>query len=142
MNYTAFYDNLYTPLTHNDNILIYNGEFLPDNIRDSVTRSIENLMYSCRNLYVTKIFRNNHCIWYILVKNIPELYILQSLKNSLGLATNNHILKDALTTHPDILFNYNIHYSGYPAINYLYNIAFNLGSTDDIDTNDNFDLLQ
>jgi hypothetical protein len=32
--------------------------------------------------------------------------------------------------------------SGYPDLNYLYNIAFNLGSTDDIDTNDNFDLLQ
>ena len=37
--------------------------------------------------------------------------------------------------------NSNIFYSGYPIINYLYNIAYSLGSSENLVTNDNFDLL-
>jgi hypothetical protein len=140
MNSTTFYDML-IPSYNDDNILVYNGESLPEDIKNNVTRSIENLMNSCRNLYDTKIYRSNHCIWYVLVKNIPDLYILHSLKNTLGMSTNNEILKNALTTYPTILFNSNIFYSGYPIINYLYNIAYSLGSSENLVTNDNFDLL-
>jgi len=141
---TSFYNSLFFPFLNNDNILIYNGESLPDNIRDNVTRSILNLMNSCRNIYDTKIIRSPNCIWFILVKNIPDYFMVQLLKNACGMASNNTILKNALVTYPQILINSNINYNYYSTYyigSSLYNIAYQLGSSDNFETNDNFDLL-
>jgi len=134
-------NTFFIPFTISDNILVYNGESLPEDIKDNVTRSIVNLMNSCRNIYDTKIYRSPHCIWYILVKNISDYFILQSLKNSCGFASNNNILKDALLSYPSILLNYNINYSGYQ-LNYLHNVSWYIGTSENLETNDNFDLLR
>jgi hypothetical protein len=127
---------------NNDNVLIYNGELLPDDIKNSVTRSIENLMNHSRTIYVSKIYRSPHCIWYILVKNILDIYIISSLKNSLSVAQNNRVLKDALNAFPHILFNMNISYDGFYPPNLLQNIGYYLGVTEDVESNDTFDLLE
>ena len=65
-------------------------------------------MNSCRNIYDTKIIRSPNCIWFILVKNIPDYFMVQLLKNACGMASNNSILKNALLTYPQILINSNI----------------------------------
>jgi hypothetical protein len=144
MNTTTFYNSLFFPFLNNDNILIYNGESLPEDIKENVTRSILNLMNSCRNIYDTKIIRSPNCIWFILVKNIPDYFMVQLLKNACGMASNNSILKDTLLTYPHILINSNINYNyyNYYISNSLYNIAYQLGSSDNFETNDNFDLLR
>ena len=46
----------------NDNIIIYNGENLPENIRANVTKSILTLFNKCSSIYDQKIFRSHHCI--------------------------------------------------------------------------------
>jgi len=141
MNTTTFFNSVIHPFINNDNILVYNGEILSDNIKNDVTRSIENLMNYSRNIYISKIYRSTHCIWYILVKNIPDIYIVNLLKNTLGMAQNNRLLKDTLVFNPHIFFNININYEGYPIYNYLYNIGIYLSVAEDIETNNSFDLL-
>lgn len=141
MNTTVFYDSILFPFINNDNILIYNGELLPDNIKENITRSIENLMNHTRNVYISKIYRSTHCIWFILVKNIPDVYILNSIKNTLSIAENNTLLKDTLVSYPQILFNININYNSYPIYNLLHNIASYLSIVENIETPDRFDLL-
>jgi hypothetical protein len=138
---TSFYGSILFPHLNNDNVLIYNGELLPDGIKDSVTRSVENLMNHSRTIYVSKIYRSPHCIWYILVKNILDIYIISSLKNSLSIAQNNRVLKDALNAYPSILFNMNISYDGFYPLNLLQNIGYYLGIAEDVESNDTFDLL-
>jgi hypothetical protein len=141
MNTTTFYDSVLFPFINNDNILIYNGELLPENIKENVTRSIENLMNHTRNVYVSKIYRSNHCIWFILVKNIPDIFILNSIKNTLSIAENNTLLKDTLVSYPQILFNININYNSYPIYNLLHNIGSHLSVVENLETLDRFDLL-
>ena len=89
----------------NENIIVYNGEFLSDDIKESVTRSVENLFNQCKSIYDQKVYRSNHCIWYILSKNIPEYYVIMSLKNLYAKAINKEILKNALIAYPNILQN-------------------------------------
>jgi len=139
---TALFNSLLFPHANNDNMLIYNGELLPEDVKNNVTRSIENLMNRSRTVYTSKIYRSTHCIWYILVKNIPELFILNSLINTFSIAENNIILKNTLVNYPQILFNNNINYNGYPGINLLNNIGTYLSITENIETNDGFDLLE
>ena len=55
MNFTYF-NNLFS--SANENIIIYNGEFLSEDIRDSVTKSIENLFNNCKSIYDQKIYRS------------------------------------------------------------------------------------
>ena len=62
-------DSVLTPM-QNDNILIYNGNDLPIEIRDNVTKSIENLFNSCKCLYDARIQKGPHSVWYILNKNV------------------------------------------------------------------------
>jgi len=123
----------------NENILIYNGEFLPDNIRDTVTRSIENLFNNCKSIYDQKIYRSNHCIWFLLCKNMPEYFLIISLKNVFAKAMNKEILKNALHEHPTILQNYAIPKSGL-SLNFIHDLSFILVHTEDV-LDDRFDLL-
>jgi len=136
--YTNFFNNFFS--SANENIIIYNGEFLPEDIRDSVTKSIENLFNNCKSIYDQKIYRSTHCIWFILSKNIPEYFAVTSLKNVYAKSYNKDILKNALQSHPSILQNYIIPQS-YIGLNFINNLAHSLLNTDDIFI-DTFDLLQ
>jgi hypothetical protein len=123
----------------NENIIIYNGEFLSENIRDNVTRSIENLFANCKSIYDQKVYRSNHCIWFVLSKNMPEYFLVTSLKNVYAKATNKEILKNTLQTNPYILQNFAIPQS-YLYLNFIHDLSSLLINTPDT-TNDNFDLL-
>jgi hypothetical protein len=125
-----------------DNIIIYNGEQLPENIRDSVTKSILALFNRCNCIYDQKIFRSHNCIWFIVSKNISEYYILNLLQNVLAKATNKHILIDAFRNYPYILQNLPIHTTPYyNSFNFLFNISNTLINTPD-NIYDTFDLLE
>jgi len=138
MNDLLFNNGLFN--TINDNIMIYNGDALPDNIRDSVTLSIENLFNKSISTFDQKIYRSKNCIWYIISKNIPEYYIVRILKNTYAKATNKEILKNALINYPYILQNIII-----PSIiwktNLLENIQQYLVETPD-NANNTFDILE
>jgi hypothetical protein len=123
----------------NENIIIYNGEFLPEDIRDDVTRSIENLFNNCISIYDQKIYRSNHCIWYVLSKNMPEYFLITSLKNVFAKAINKEILKNTLQSYPNILQNFAIPQS-YLYLNFIHDISSILINTQDVNY-DNFDLL-
>jgi hypothetical protein len=126
----------------NDNIIIYNGESLPPNIKDSVTKCIVNLFNRCNSIYDQKIYRSNHCIWFIVSKNITEYYILASLKNVLSKAINKSILIDAFRNYPCILENLPIHTAPYSnTFNFMFNISSTLLDTPD-NIYDTFDLLE
>ena len=141
MNNTTFYDSLLFPFANTDNILIYNGEILPENIKENITRCVENLMNHTRNVYLSKIYRSTHCIWFVLVKNIPDIYILNSIKNTFSIAANNNLLKDTLVSYPQILFNININYNSYPNFNILHDIGLHLSVVENLEIPDRFDLL-
>lgn len=139
MNTTYFPQNYQSFITSvNDNIIIYNGELLPEDIKDNVTRSVYNLFNNAKSICDQIVYRNPHCIWFILTKSLPEYFIVTSLKNVYAKAINKDILKNALTTYPNILQN-NIFYSW---INYniINDIARHLINTPD-SLNDTFDLL-
>jgi hypothetical protein len=123
----------------NENIIIYNGEFLSEDIKDSVTKSIENLFNNCKSIYDQKIYRSNHCIWFVLSKNIPEYLTIIILKNIYAKATNKDILKNALTNYPTILQNYAIPYS-YLYFNLIHDLPTCLINTED-NNSETFDLL-
>lgn len=123
----------------NENIIIYNGEFLSEDIKDSVTKSVVNLFDHCKSVFDQVIYRSNHCIWFVLSKNIPECFVITSLKNVFAKATNKKILKDTLTSYPGILQNYAIPQS-YLHVNFINNLASCLINTEDVWTN-TFDLL-
>jgi hypothetical protein len=123
----------------NENIIVYNGEFLSEDIRDNVTRSIENLFNNCISIYDRKVYRSNHCIWYILSKNMPEYFLITSLKNVFAKAINKEILKNTLQSHPTILQNYAIPQS-YLYLNFIQDLSSTLVNTQDVNY-DNFDLL-
>lgn len=123
----------------NENIIVYNGEFLPEDIRDNVTRSIENLFNNCISIYDQKIYRSNHCIWYILSKNMPEYFLITSLKNVFAKAINKEILKNTLQSNPNILQNFAIPQS-YLYLNFIHDLSSILINTQDVNY-DNFDLL-
>ena len=123
----------------NENIIVYNGEFLPEDLRDNVTRSIENLFANCKSIYDQKVYRSNHCIWFVLSKNMPEYFLVTSLKNVYAKATNKEILKNTLQTNPYILQNFAIPQS-YLYLNFIHDLSSLLINTPDT-TNDNFDLL-
>ena len=123
----------------NENIIIYNGEFLSEDVRESVTKSIENLFNNCKTICDQVIYRSNHCIWFILSKNIPECFVITSLKNVFAKATNKQLLKDTLISYPGILQNYAIPQS-YLCINFINNLASCLVNTEDT-WNNTFDIL-
>jgi hypothetical protein len=126
----------------NDNIIIYNGENLPENIRTSVTKSILTLFNKCNSIYEQKIYRSPHCIWFIVSKNISEYYILNSLQNVLAKAINKHILIDAFRLYPYMLQNFPINSSSYyNPFNYLFNLSNSLTNTSN-NIYDTFDLLE
>ena len=126
----------------NDNIIIYNGENLPENIKANVTKSILALFNKCSSIYDQKIFRSHHCIWFIVSKNISEYYILNSLQNVLAKAVNKHILIDVLKNYPYILQNLPIHTTPhYNNFNFLFNISNILINTPD-NIYDTFNLLE
>jgi hypothetical protein len=79
-----------------DNIIIYNGEQLPENIRDSVTKSILALFNRCNCIYDQKIFRSHNCIWFIVSKNISE-YMKQKYSRIQG-SLAHHESNDMLLT--------------------------------------------
>lgn len=123
----------------NENIIVYNGEFLSEDIRDNVTRSVENLFNNCKSIYDQKIYRSNHCIWYVLSKNMPEYFLITSLKNVFAKATNKQILVNTLHYNPHILQNFAIPQS-YLYLNFINDLSSMLINTQDI-YYDNFDLL-
>jgi hypothetical protein len=123
----------------NENIIVYNGEFLSEDIRDNVTRSVENLFNNCKSIYDQKIYRSNHCIWYVLSKNMPEYFLITSLKNVFAKATNKQILVNTLHSNPHILQNFAIPQS-YLYLNFINDLSSMLINTQDI-YYDNFDLL-
>lgn len=126
----------------NDNIIIYNGENLPENIRMNITKSILALFDKCNSIYDQKIYRSHHCIWFIVSKNISEYYILTSLQNVLAKATNKHILIDAFKSSPYILQNFPINsVSQYNTFNFLFNLSSTLINTPN-NIYDTFDLLE
>jgi hypothetical protein len=126
----------------NDNIIIYNGENLPENIRANVTKSILSLFNKCSSIYDQKIFRSGDCIWFIVSRNISEYYILNSLQNVLAKAVNKHILIDAFRNYPYILQNLPIHNTSYyDNFNFLFNISNTLINTPN-NVYDTFDLLE
>ena len=88
-----------------DNIIIYNGENLPEDLKFSVTQSVKNLFNSCRCIYDIKIERSPNCIWYILSKNIPETIVLLLLQNAIRKAHNAILLQNTLIENPQILYN-------------------------------------
>jgi len=127
----------------NENIIVYNGDFLPDEIKDSVTKSILNLFNKCNSIYDQKICRGPHCYWFILSKNISEYYVLMSLSNIWSKATNKNILSDAMSKYPTILQNIPLFNYIYPYnINYLLNISNYLVQIPNNTTCDSFDLLE
>ena len=138
-------ESVLTPM-QNDNILIYNGNNLPIEIRDNVTRSVENLFNSCKCLYDAKIQKSQHSVWYVLNKNISEYLFLILIKNLVSRAKNADLLKSTLLLHPEILQNHaltpilpNTIFS----VNLLFNIAIVIGTTE-YDNNilkENIDLL-
>ena len=131
-NYNSFISSV------NDNIIIYNGELLPEDIRSNVTRSIVNLFNNAKSVCDQIVHRSPHCIWFILTKNLPECFIVLSLKNIYAKATNKEILRNALITYPNILQN-NIFYS-WVNYNIINDIAGQLVNTTN-SLNDTFDLL-
>jgi len=125
-------ESVLTPM-QNDNILIYNGNNLPVEIRDNVTRSVENLFNSCKCLYDARIQKGPHSVWYILNKNISEYLFLILIKNLVSRAKNADLLKSTLMLYPEILQNHaltpilpNTIFS----LNLLYNIAIVIGTTE------------
>lgn len=130
-------DYLYS--SANENIIIYNGEYLSDDIKESVTKSINNLFNQCKSICDQKIYRSNHCIWFILSKNIPECFVIASLKNVFAKAINKNILKNALQNYPNILQNYAIPQS-YLYLNFINNLSDILINTEDT-YHETFDLL-
>jgi hypothetical protein len=126
----------------NDNIIIYNGENLPENIRMNITKSILTLFNKCNSIYDQKVYRSQHCIWFIISKNISEYYILTSLQNVLAKATNKHILIDAFKSYPYMLQNYPINSASYyNTFNFLFNLSNTLINTPN-NIYDTFDLLE
>jgi hypothetical protein len=134
---TNYYNHFF--YANNENIIIYNGEFLSDDIKDNVTKSVENLFNNCKSIYDQKIYRSNHCIWFILSKNIPEYNIITVLKNIFAKATNKEIFKNTLRMYPGILQNIAIPKS-YLCLNFINDLPSCLLSTEDV-FYDNFDLL-
>jgi len=130
-----FFSNFFNSI--NENIIIYNGEFLPEDIRDTVTRSVENLFNQCKSIYDQKVYRSNHCIWYVLSKNIPEYYVIVSLKNVFAKALNKDVLKNALITYPTILQNLALPLWSF---NFIYDLSVCIANTEDTHNN-TFDLL-
>ena len=132
---TNFFSNFFNSI--NENIIIYKGEFLSEDIRDTETRSVENLFNQCKSIYDQKVYRSNHCIWFVLSKNIPEYYVIMSLKNVFAKALNKDVLKNALITHPNILQNLAL-----PSwsLNFIHDISTYLSNTED-SHNNTFDLL-
>jgi hypothetical protein len=100
---TNFYNHFF--YAANENIIIYNGEFLSDDTKDIVTKSVENLFNNCKSIYDQKIYRSNHCIWFILSKNIPEYNVVTTIKNVFAKATNKEIFRNTLRMYPGILQN-------------------------------------
>jgi len=126
----------------NENIIIYNGELLPEDIRDTVTKSVLNLFDRCDSIYDHKIYRSPHCYWFILSKNISEYYILQSLSNVWSKGNNKNILRDAIATYPNILHNICVPSSiNIYNLNFLFNLSNHLLETPD-NTICTFDLLE
>ena len=123
----------------NDNIIIYNGELLPENIRYTVTKSVINLFANCKTICDQIIYRNHNCIWFVLSKNISEYYVIMALKNVFAKATNKDILKQALINTPSILQNtvIPVHQCSF---NYIFDIGTFLVNTPDT-LHDTFDLL-
>jgi hypothetical protein len=127
----------------NDNIIVYNGEYLPEEIKDSVTQSILTLFDKCSSIFDQKIYRSNHCIWFILSKNICEYYVIMSLRNVFAKATNKDILKEALRSYPNMLQNISLNNTNtiFPYnFNYLFDITTHLLITPD-NNYDSFNLL-
>jgi hypothetical protein len=125
-------ESVLTPM-QNDNILIYNGNNLSIEIRDNVTKSVENLFNSCKCLYDAKIQKGPHSVWYVLNKNVSEYLFLILVKNLVSRAKNADLLKSTLLLHPEILQNHaltpilpNTIFS----VNLLFNIAIVIGTTE------------
>jgi len=134
---TNFYNHFFYAI--NENIIIYNGEFLSDDTKDIVTKSVENLFNNCKSIYDQKIYRSNHCIWFILSKNIPEYNVVTTIKNIFAKATNKEIFRNMLRMYPGILQNIAIPKS-YLCLNFINDLASNIINTEDV-FYDNFDLL-
>ena len=111
-----------------DNILIYNGENLPEDLKFCVTKAITNLFNSCRCIYDIKIVRSTHCIWFILSKNIPDYIVMSLLINAIHKAHNALFLQTILIQYPNILYN-NLINNNVIELNYLQNISFVLAYT-------------
>jgi hypothetical protein len=125
-------ESVLTPM-QNDNILIYNGNELPIEIRDNVTRSIDNLFNSCKCLYDARIQKGPNSVWYILNKNISEYLFLILVKNLVSRAKNADLLKSTLLLHPEILQNHaltSIFPNAIFSLNLLFNIAIVIGTTE------------
>ena len=126
----------------NDNIIVYNGENLPEEIKYVTTRLILNLFNRCSSIYDSKIYRSPHCIWFILSKNICEYYVILSLKNVLSKAINKHLLIDIFRSYPSVLENFTL--SNAPTLynfNFLFNLTEHLNNISD-NNQDTFDLLE
>lgn len=132
---TNFFSNFFNSI--NENIIIYNGEFLPEDIRDTVTRSVDNLFNQCKSIYDQKVYRSNHCIWFVLSKNIPEYYVIMSLKNVFAKALNKDVLKNTLITYPHIFQNVALPLWSF---NFINDLSGYLANTED-KHNDTFDIL-
>lgn len=111
-----------------ENILIYNGENLPEDLQFSVTQSIKNLFNSCKCIYEIKIERSKNCIWYILSKNIPEYMIVLLLQNAISKAYNAILLQNALIEYPNILFNSVVNNVNVQNINIVFNNLYNIST--------------
>lgn len=125
-------NSVLTPM-QNDNILIYNGNNLPIEIRDNVTKSIENLFNSSKCLYDAKIQKSPHSIWYILNKNVSEYLFLILMKNLVSKAINAELLKSTLLLNPEILQNYAlspVQPNAIFSLNLLFNVAIVIGTTE------------
>lgn len=123
----------------NENIIIYNGEFLSEDTKEIVTKSVENLFNNCKSIYDQKIYRSNHCIWFILSKNISEYNVVITIKNIFAKAINKEIFRNTLRMYPGILQNIAISKS-YLCINFINDLVSCLLNTEDA-FYDNFDLL-
>ncbi len=139
-NFNYFPFNTTYLLTHyptTDNIIIYNGDLLPDNIRDSVTRSIENLFLYCQGIYDTKIYRSNNVIWYVLSRNLHDYYSLMVLKNTLAKCRNNEILKNAIRDYPRLIQTNIVNYTNTLYLNLFYDFASVLSNVENVNLNEN-----
>ena len=143
MNFPSFY-------SINDSIIIYDGENLPENIRANVTKSILTLFNKCCYIYDQKIFRSDHCIWFLVSRNISDHNIINFLENVLAKAVNKHILIDVFRNYPDILKyiypyiiqNLPIHDTAYyNNLNFVFNLSNTLLNTPN-NKSDPFDLLE